>query len=626
MSGIGGVFHADGSPADRALLERMREIIDHRGPDGAGFWMDGNVGLVHRLLRNTEESVSDQQPMTNGRGLWITADCRIDNREELRQSFVSSGLWRAAERLFNGGPVPDSAYILLAYELWREEAPSRLLGDFSFAVWDQPRQTLFCARDPVGIKPFNYHWNGRIFLFGSEMKQVFQDPGLSRDLDLYYLSDLIAMNFPNREQTPYEAVRRLPPAHRLEIRKGNFNVKRYWHWDPDSEPLSKSSCEENAGVFLSLFTQAVQARLRTFPGCRTGSLLSGGLDSSSIVSIAATLAKDSGSPFPVFSLSCPEAGSDDRFGSQDSADEFPYRQALIERYRLESHEIEIRGRGPFDDIEKDLWHQEIPLFSPGFSSHEPLCHAVRGAGVRVLLDGNGGDELFFVRSRPSRNGLRGRALAAYFVPQKAKVFYRRHIREILPGPIRRDWANTMGLRKRALKDFSGESCSSSFGISVWLKRGYPATLLETVDRGTACAQFEIRFPFLDLRLLRLSASLPAEQKVQGGIKKFLLRQALQDYLPLSIQGRLKKSRYTPAVRTNLERYAQGPIQDLFKRPHPLLLEMVDLEKLRKTYVSGDWFSWHVLSLDQWLKNREDFLANPKEDLHEMEAGCSAGAG
>ncbi len=628
MSGIGGVFHADGSPADRALLERMREIIDHRGPDGAGFWMDGNVGLVHRLLRNTEESVSDQQPMTNGRGLWITADCRIDNREELKQSFESKGLWREMQKLFNGRPIPDSAFILFAYELWGEDSPNHLLGDFAFAVWDQPRQALFCARDQIGIKPFNYHWNGRKFLFGTEMKQVFQDPSLSRDLDLYYLSDLLAMNFPNREQTPYEAVRRLPPAHCLKIRGGNFNVKRYWHWNPDSESLSKSSCEENAGVFLSLFTQAVQARLRTVSGYRTGSLLSGGLDSSSIVSVAA-LAGDSEAGFPVFSLSCPEANPEYQLKNYDFADEAVYRKALIEKYRLEAHEIEIAGRSPFENLKKNIWHQEIPLFSPGFNSYGPLCRAIQEAGVRILLDGNGGDEMFHVRPPRSFKELRGRARMTAWIPERIKAFYRRGFRDVLPRAIRKGWAKKFSLRSRVLRDFGWDfpsRGSSSFGILLLLKRGYHATWLETVDRGAAAARYEVRFPFLDRRLLRFSATLPLDQKVRGEVKKVLLRQALRGHLPPATCGRLKKSEYSPAVRVSLERYAQEPIRALFRNPHFLVREMVDVEKLRKASPVGSWFFWHVLSLDQWLKNREDFFEKPKESFYETEVASSSSAG
>ncbi len=151
MSAIAGIYSTERTPVDEALLLKMREAAFHRGPDGAGFWIGRGVGLAHRLLRNTPESSEESQPMTNGRGFWMTADCRIDNREELKREFQSRGIW------VPGSVYPDAAYILMAYELWGEEAPNHLLGDFAFVLWDERKQKLFCARDHIGIKPFVYH-------------------------------------------------------------------------------------------------------------------------------------------------------------------------------------------------------------------------------------------------------------------------------------------------------------------------------------------------------------------------------------------------------------------------------------------------------------------------------------
>ena len=359
MSGIGGILRVDGAPVEQGLLERMRDIIDFRGPDGSGLWMNGKVGLVHRLLWSTEESVSDQQPMANGRGLWITADCRIDNREELKQRFISAGLWREAGKLFGSKPVPDSAYILFAYELWGKEAPGRLLGDFAFAIWDEPRQKLFCARDQIGIKPFVYHWNGRKFLFGSEMKQIFQDPSVSEELNLLHLADLLATSFPNREETPFLAVRRLPPGHSILIEWGNFRLRRYWDWNPLAEPLSRSSVQENAARFLELFREAVRARIRSPIGYRAGAFLSGGLDSSSVVAAAVSSSPPSQTsrPFPVFTSCFLETDPRYQRRNFDPVDEGPYVAALAEQYPLELHRSKIEGYGPFENLPWNLWFQ-----------------------------------------------------------------------------------------------------------------------------------------------------------------------------------------------------------------------------------------------------------------------------
>src|SRR6267142_1308347 len=165
MSAIVGFYGRDGQPVDRADLERMTASLAHRGPDAAGVWNNGPVGLGHRMLWTTPESLHEQLPLTSKSGdLVITADARIDNRDEL---ITALGLAHWAH-----GEIPDSELILRAYEQWGEDSPKRLLGDFAFAIWDERRQTLFCARDHCGVKPFYYYQSARALLFASEIKAL----------------------------------------------------------------------------------------------------------------------------------------------------------------------------------------------------------------------------------------------------------------------------------------------------------------------------------------------------------------------------------------------------------------------------------------------------------------------
>ena len=639
MSGIAGIYQADGSPASEALLLRMQHVIRHRGPDGAGTWSLGSIGLAYQSLHSTEESVSEKQPMTNGRGLWIAADCRIDNRDELERKFRSRGLWRWE------GVVPDPAYILSAYELWGEEAPGRLLGDFAFALWDGLSRKLFCARDQVGLKPFVYHWNGRRFLFGSEMKQIFQDAAVSRDLNLPHLADLLVMRFPNRQETPYRAVRRLPAAHSISIQGSRFQIRKYWHWDPEQEPVSTASLEENGEIFLSLFQRAVQDRLRVPSGNRVGSLLSGGLDSSSITAVAASL-DGGGSSLPVFHKSYPEANPAYRLQNFDWVDESVYVEAVLQKYPLEFHRIEVRGLNLLGNLEENFRIQEIPLPFPNYASTDRMCQAVGGKQVRSLLHGEGGDELFSIgpnclfgdfrkgkfpefrrhwAEKRSNGEPAGDILAAFgkgLIPEFLKKPYRVFFRKIVPDYIRPGLARSVRLRERIAEDALWEGsfqASSLMGIRQWLSRASISLGLETLERCAAFHRMEFRFPYADVRLFRFCASLPCDQKRRGNTTKILLRQALGDLLPLRVRNRLGKSEYTPVIRTALERTSGKIIAETFQTPHPAFREMVDLregQKLCEDFFSGKrvpvWPVWWLVIVDRWLKYEDGFYGKEEK--------------
>ena len=165
MSGIAGIYYLDGRPVEGMDVQRMIDSIAHRGPDGCGVWTDGSVGLGHRMLWTTPESLHEKLPLTNKSGdLTITADARIDNRDELISALN-----------FNGRPretITDSEIILAAYEKWGEKCPEELLGDFSFAIWDKRKQIVFCGRDHFGVKPFYYHLSEKIFTYASEIKAM----------------------------------------------------------------------------------------------------------------------------------------------------------------------------------------------------------------------------------------------------------------------------------------------------------------------------------------------------------------------------------------------------------------------------------------------------------------------
>lgn len=255
MSGIAGIYYLDGRPVEQVDLHRMLDSMAHRGPDGSGIWTDGPVGLGHRMLWTTPESLHEKLPLKNNTGdLTITADARIDNRDELIPTLNLNGRPRET--------IPDSEIILAAYEKWGESCPERLLGDFAFAIWEGRKKKLFCARDPVGIKPFFYYFDGKAFYWSSEPRAICEDSKVPKKPNLTLISLYLLNRFDEREETLYQNIYRLPSSHFMVLENGRLRKGQYWDIDPNHAIRYKTD-QEYAEHFLSLFKEAIRARLRS---------------------------------------------------------------------------------------------------------------------------------------------------------------------------------------------------------------------------------------------------------------------------------------------------------------------------------------------------------------------------
>lgn len=236
MSGIIGIYNLDGKLVDYQQLKDMVNILAHRGPDGSDAWCAGSVGLGHRMLWTTAESLLEKLPLVNQtEDLVITADLRIDNRDELIHTL----------QLNNYPPekITDSQLVLAAYEKWGEQCPENLLGDFAFAIWDRQKQIIFCARDHFGIKPFYYYASEQAFIFASEIKAIFCVPDVPRQINEVRIGDYLASMFHEANITSYKDVFRLPPAHSMTVSLEGIKLQSYWSIDPNRE-LRLGSDEE----------------------------------------------------------------------------------------------------------------------------------------------------------------------------------------------------------------------------------------------------------------------------------------------------------------------------------------------------------------------------------------------
>ena len=286
MSGIAGFYPMAGQ-FDPSLIERMTKIMAHRGPDGDQCWQNNAIALGHCSLVTTPEAQWETLPLHSAAcGLTLTCDARLDNRAELLVQLPDEleRLQVLAEPL-KLETIGDGALILAAYLCWGENCAAQLLGDFAFAIWDENKQHLFCARDHAGVKPFYYyHAPGERFVFGSEIKAIFQVDEVPRERSEKRIAEYLIFAFADHQSTFYTHVLRLPAAHTLTVSRTEFQLQRYWNlYDvPMQNNLSDVECDAR---FREILFEAVRCRMRGRKG-EVGGFLSGGLDSSALMCVA----------------------------------------------------------------------------------------------------------------------------------------------------------------------------------------------------------------------------------------------------------------------------------------------------------------------------------------------------
>ena len=607
MSAIAGIYFLDGRFVTPADLERMSERLAHRGPDGQAFWHKGPVGLVHRMLWTTPESLHERLPLVDVAGdVVLTADARIDNRDELVKALRLTG--RAADE------VTDSELILSAYSEWGERCPERLLGDFAFVIWDAKKQRIFCARDPMGVKPFYYHHTASLFVFASEIKALHCLPQVPRFLNEVRIADHLVGLFEDRAITFYKDIFRLPAAHSMIVdREGEPRLCRYWVLDTSRE-VRLSSDDEYAGAFRDLFTEAVRCRARSaFP---VGSTLSGGLDSSSVACTArAVLAAEGKQPLHTFSAIFP--GLPEKV--LPLIDERRYMGAVLDMGGFVPHYVHADRLSPLADINDVLWHMDEAFLAPNLYMHWALYRSAHEHGVRVFLDGLDGDttvshgygyltELAATGRWPTlvreATALAGKSHAPYtprrviwefglrpLVPESIVQAWRR-----LHGRVRPPWgmdavikpafARRVGLEERAralLHESSRLAHTERERHHQGLTTGLYQHALELADKASAAFSVAARYPFFDRRLMEFCLALPPDQKLHQGQTRAILHRAMNGTLPPEVLARFTKANLSPNFMFRLLDHDR-PILDAVVADAPRMIgEYVDVALLGAAY-------------------------------------------
>ena len=629
MCGIGGLLDLRRGPVPRlrASLATMNTLLAHRGPDGHDLWQHpaGFVGLAHRRLSIIDLDTG-AQPMTDGHGNWITYNGEIYNYKELRAELGPESFKTTS----------DTEVILLGYRRWGARVLDRLRGMFAFALWDEERGTLLCARDRFGIKPFHYVVDGDRFAFASEIKALLPFlPQVETDVDA--LKDYLTFQFCFDGKTLFRGVRELLPGHLLEVGNGSVTPRRYWevYFQPDFDHTERYF----VGRVQEELQGAVELHLRS--DVPVGAYVSGGIDSSLVAALAA---KATGGAL---------VGFTGRFALGDAYDESRHAHAVARHAGFTLHQVDITADDFVDNIERVLYHLDVPVAGPGAFPQYMVSRLAR-SHRKAVLGGQGGDEIFggYVRYLmayfeqcikaaidgtmntgsfivtyesiiPNLTALRGYQplLQELWREGLFEAMERRYFRLINRANDQVDEVDWGALGPYSPFDtfksvFLGDNVQKESYFDRMthfdFKTLLPA-LLHVEDRMSMAHGLESRVPLLDTKIVELAATMPSNVKFKDGALKHVVRLAARGLLPDSVLDRKDKMGFPVPLQEWIT--APGRVRDFVRdtftstaaRTRPFLKNDVIAAALDKQPKFGRKL-WGLLSLELWQRRFHDRAA------------------
>lgn len=533
MCGICGILSfSDATIDDHALVGRMIQALEHRGPDGEGLWKSGRAILGHRRLAIIDLA-GGRQPLHNEtRDIGVICNGEIYNFRELRQELVTAG--------HSFRTKSDTEVIVHGYEEWGDHFITRLRGMFAFALWDAPRRRLLLGRDRFGVKPLYYaEPDGARLIFASEIKALFADPQLRRAINSERLAEYLAFRSVAGEETLFKGISEVTPGTLMIYEDGRRKQWRYW--SPEARPLEARRPHDTIAHGRALLADSIEARLVS--DVELGTITSGGLDSSLVSAIAAEHANR---PIDTFCVGFADPAHDER----------PFAKIVARRIGSRHHEITVSPEEIDRELDRLTWAHDEPLTHPNsVPMHLIFREAKERVGVTVLLSGEGADEVFggyeWYQVAKRRDGLRklpGLSLAAATAPAVWKFATLKKVLQpdYLAGAnafsdravVRYLLPRSEDYIKRRARFWPGEEPTAD-GLFVYDQRTYLPPLLQRQDRMSMAAGLEAREPFLDHHLVEWANALSANIKLAGGVRKALLKSLAACWLPDEIIHRRK---------------------------------------------------------------------------------------
>jgi asparagine synthase (glutamine-hydrolysing) len=628
MCGICGIVvpRGSGRRVDAELVARMRDSLVHRGPDGAGLFVEEGVGLGHRRLSIVDLAHGAQPMASAGGDLQVVYNGEVFNHPALMARLQGEGHEYRTHC--------DTETVLKLVELHGERAPEQMRGMFAFAVWDRRDRTLFLCRDRFGVKPLYYvHTGDGALYFASEIKALVAAGAVRPSLNYAALPDFLANHAPSGDETLFEGVKRLPPGHTLTWRDGRIELREYWDLSfPSARDVDTRGDAELVAEYGERFREAV--RLRLMADVPLGMFLSGGIDSAAITAAMSQLVDG---PIKTFSVAFAER----------EANELHYARLVAQRYRTDHHEVVVSPQQFFDALPRLVWHEDEPLAHPS-SVALNFVSRLAAEHVKVVLTGEGSDETLAGYNR----------YRATIVNQRLGGHYERWVPGALRGLARRGIGGLPGgsrVRQKLSRTFLTRSADLDTlyfdNFAVFARADQPGlltaaarervagvdpyaayhaalratdahTLLDQLlyadtktylhellmkqDQMSMAASIESRVPFLDHPLVEFTARLPERLKLRGGTTKYILREAMRDVLPAEILSRGKMGFPVP-----IGAWFRGPyravVDELVLSPRALdrgLFDPAAIRTLVARHAAGEDHAerlWSLVNLEIWQR-------------------------
>ena len=570
MCGICGVFDRSGHPVPQELVDKMSSTMRHRGPDGAGSYVLGNLGLGHRRL-SIIDIEGGSQPLTNeDNSLYVIFNGEIYNYIELREELEKKG-HRFKTR-------SDTEVIVHGYEQWGLECVNRFNGIFAFALWDSHQARLVLARDHLGVKPLYYITLGNRFLFGSEIKSLLVDPECPREVDLQALAQLFTLRYVLSPDTLFRRIKKLPPAHLMVVGSGGIEIRRYWEW----RPQIRSDDDEKLLIetYRALVEDAVRLQMRS--DVPVGLWLSSGIDSGALLAI---MTNHVNRPIHTFTIG---------FEGGEKSNETAEAREMASRFGADHAEMIVGPKDYERYFERHLWDLEEPLAHETAAAFYFLS-LISSRKVKVALTGQGADELWggyprhmgaklseiysrfpafltegvlhkivekYARNETLRRGvlsLSERDILARFV--KIYSLYTENMRDRLFQPWVKEQLSSgnyeaMKAMRRLQADVQHLDPLTQM-LYIDTRANLPDDLLMVADKTSMANSVEARVPFLDHRIVEFVETLPPRLKLRRFRAKYLHKKAVEKWLPKKIVYKKKKGFANPVdlwLRGAMKRY------------------------------------------------------------------------
>lgn len=610
MSGFFGILNRNSKLIDKKIVDTMQNAMSYWKPDEKNIYVDSSIAMGHTMLWNTPESKYEHLPLYKDTTI-LTMDARIDNRKELAKVLELPDL--------PINQIGDSEFILGAYKKWGEECPNHLLGDFAFAIWDEEKQKLFCARDHIGIKQLYYYVTNDLFVFGNDLKGLFWHPSITKKIN----DEAVANYFVNyqlnsRVMTFFEDIMKLPPAHKMTVTNSNIDIKCYWNIE-DRVKVKLPTLEAYVKKLRELLEQAVYARIRSdFP---ITSHLSGGVDSSSIAVIAARKLHKQDKRLLAFNWIHKPSNNDNSLNF-----EWYNSHTIAQNENIEHNYISMNAEDLYqymcerditDGKTVDLWYEY------------PLRKSVQMRDSRTILSGWGGDEFATYKGRAYYSDLIWQGKFSYalrelrylakekninriksilgllyykifilFVPRSLYCYMPRNTCEKIKKDfplLKKDFltlVNTTLKKVLFLSRQPGKTIRKDM-LTYW-SSGHVLTRVESWETESIINRLTYVYPMLDKRIIEFMLEVPAEYLVKNGEGRYLFRLAMKDLLPDEILWMGKEQEINRVTR----------LLSLLVSTYKILLKKKDIESFQSKYIDTPTFLKLLQNMDEEILSSE----------------------